>query len=426
MRTIHRLKARQVINAKPKRGKFVSRLADGAGLYLQITRSKEGFNRNWIFRFERNDERHDLGLGPVHTISLAEARDKARLLRQQLLDNINPLEAKREEELKRQRERDAGKAEEAKRITFRQCAAMYIEQHGDTWKNAKHAAQWPSSLETYAYPVIGDLAVGDVDESHLIRILQPIWKTKTETAKRVRSRIELVLGYAIARRFRVGDNPARWRGHLKTLLGALRNGNGHHAALPFDEAPAFMQELRARQSTSALALQFLILTAARTNEVINAEWSSEINLKDKTWTIPAERMKARKKHRVPLSDPAVEILSALPDRSRFVFAGSNGKALSNMALLELLRGMRRGITVHGFRSTFRDWAAEKTSAANHIVEMALAHSIGDKTEKAYRRGDLFVRRTRLMDQWAKFLAKPRPKSGEVADLDAERERRANA
>jgi integrase len=411
---IHRLKARQVINAKPKRGKFVNRLADGGGLYLQVTRSKDGYNKNWIFRFERNDERHDLGLGPLHTISLAEARDKARLLRQQLLDNVNPLEAKREEGLKRQRERDARKAEEAKRITFRQCAEMYIEQHGDTWKNAKHAAQWPSSLETYAYPVIGDLAVGDIDESHLIKILQPIWKAKNETAKRVRSRIELVLGYATARKFRTGDNPARWRGHLKTLLGALRNGNGHHAALPFTEAPEFMQELRARQSTSALALQFLILAAAGTNEVINAEWS-EINLKEKTWTIPAKRMKASKEHRVPLSDRAIEILSALDHRTRFVFAGANG-SLSNMAMLELLRGMRPGLTVHGFRSVFRDWAAERTGFANHIVEMALAHAIADKTEKAYRRGDLFEKRRQLMRQWAVYLAKPLPVSGTVTPL----------
>jgi integrase len=415
VRTIHRLKARQVINAKPKPGKFVNRLADGGGLYLQVTRSKEGYNKNWIFRFERNDERHDLGLGPLHTISLAEAREKARHLRQQLLDNINPLEAKREKELNRQRERDAKKAEETKRITFRKCAEMYIEQHGDTWKNVKHAAQWPSSLETYAYPVIGDLAVGDVDESHLIKILQPIWRAKNETAKRVRSRIELVLGYATARKFRSGDNPARWRGHLKTLLGALRNGNEHHAALPFDEAPALMQELRSRQSTSARMLEFLILSATRTNEVINAEWS-EINLKEKTWTIPAKRMKTGREHRVPLSDRAVGILSTLDHRTRLVFAGNQGKPLSNMAMLELLRGMRPGLTVHGFRSTFRDWAAERTSVANHIVEMALAHAIGDKTEKAYRRGDLFEKRRQLMKQWAVYLAKPLPVSATVTPL----------
>lgn len=241
-----------------------------------------------------------------------------------------------------------------------------------------------------------------------MRVLEPIWKKIPETARRVRGRIEAVLGYATVSKFRSGDNPARWRNHLQTLLGGTQKVVEHHAALPLVEAPTFMAELRERKSMSALALEFLILTAARTGEVIGARWS-EIDQEARTWTIPKERMKAKAEHRVPLSPPAIEILKGLERRGEFVFgAAFTGKPLSNMALLELLRGMRPGTTTHGFRSTFRDWAAERTNYPNHVVERALAHTIPDKVEAAYRRGDLFEKRRRLMGAWAGFLAKPVP------------------
>jgi integrase len=272
--------------------------------------------------------------------------------------------------------------------------------------DTKHAWQWQQSLEAHAYPVIGNLNVADIDEGHLVRVLQPIWREIPETARRLRGRIEAVLGYATVSKFRTGDNPARWRNHLQTLLGGTQRVVEHHAALPFDEAPAFMAELRGRKSLSAAALEFAILTAARTGEVIGARWS-EIDLKHKTWTVSKERMKAKREHRVPLCDRAVEILKGMDRRGDFVFGSAvTGKPLSNMGMLELLRGMRPGLTVHGFRSGFRDWAAERTSFPREVAEMALAHTVADKVEAAYRRGDLFEKRRKLMQAWSDFLAKP--------------------
>jgi integrase len=405
-RLIKRLSARQVANAKPKKGYDRWDYPDGGNLYLQASHGKPDedghveVRRSWVFKYQLNGERHELGLGSVNTFSLAEARERAKELRQQLALGTDPLAAKKEAK----RELLARQAERAKVVTFRQCAEMYLDVHADRWKNAKHRAQWGSTLRTYAYPLIGDLAVADVDESHLVKILQPLWKRIPETASRLRARIENVLGYATASRFRSGDNPARWRGHLKTLLGGAQKDVEHHAALPFIEAPSFMAELRKRNSTSARALQFLILTATRTGEVVGARWN-EIDLKEKTWTIPAERMKTGVEHRVPLSNAAIEILSELPHRGH-VFAGTNGHGLSNMAMLELLRGMRPGLTVHGFRSSFADWAADRTNSPKHVRDKALAHKVSDKVEAAYRRTDLFEKRRRLMQQWAEFLAKP--------------------
>jgi integrase len=406
MRITNRLTEKQVRNAKPGKGNFLARLLDGGGLYLQATLSKAGgVNRNWVFRYERNGKRRDMGLGSLHDVGLAAARQKANELREQLvLEGIDPLEARNDERAKHR----AMCAEKARAQTFRECVERYLSVHESKWKNRKHAQQWRSSLETYAYPVMGSLNVADIDEAHLVRVLQPIWKKIPETAGRVRGRIEAVLGYATVSKFRSGDNPARWRNHLQTLLGGTQKAVEHHAALPLVEAPTFMAELRERKSMSALALEFLILTAARTGEVIGARWS-EIDLDARAWTIPKERMKAKAEHRVPLSPPAIEILKALEPRGEFVFGTAvTGKPLSNMALLELLRGMRPGTTTHGFRSTFRDWAAERTNYPNHVVDMALAHTISDKVEAAYRRGDLFEKRRRLMEAWAGFLGKPIP------------------
>jgi integrase len=408
MGQVKRLTARQVMTAKPEAGRRAAMLADGGNLYLQATIGKDDtVRRSWVFRYELDGRRHDLGLGPLDTLNLVEAREKARLLRQQLVDGIDPFEAKRQAK----KERLAKLAAEARAMTFRQCAEACMKSHADGWKNAKHAAQWRSTLETYAYPVLGDLAVDDIATAHIVRVLQPIWKEKPETASRVRGRIEKVLGWATVRGFRSEDNPARWRGHLQELFAAKGKVRPveHHAALSFTDVPAFMAALRSRNSLSARALEFTILTAVRTGETIGAMWG-EIDFAAKTWTIPAARMKAGKAHKVPLSDRAAEILASLPREGEHIFP------LSNMAMLELLRGMRPGTTVHGFRSTFRDWAAERTSYPNHVAEAALAHTIGDKVEKAYRRGDLFEKRRRLMADWATWCSRPVPTGATVTSI----------
>jgi integrase len=403
-----RLTAREVMNAKPEDGRRAAMLPDGGNLYLQATLGKDGaVRRSWVFRYEFDGRRHDLGLGSLETFNLAEAREKARGLRQQLADGIDPFTAKQQA----RKDRLAKLAAEARAMTFRQCAEECIKSHRDGWKNAKHAAQWSSTLETYAHPILGELAVDDIATAHIVRVLQPIWKSKPETASRVRGRIEKVLGWAAVRGFRSGDNPARWRGHLQELFaakGKIRPVE-HHAALSFTDVPAFMADLRDRNSLSARALEFTVLTAVRTNETIGATWD-EIDFAAKTWTIPAARMKAAKAHRVPLSDRAVQVLTALPPNGAHIFP------LSNMAMLELLRGMRPDTTVHGFRSSFRDWAAERTSYPNHVAEAALAHTISDKVEKAYRRGDLFEKRRRLMADWATWCSRPVPTGATVTTL----------
>jgi integrase len=409
-RTLSRLSPAKIRHAKP--GNY----ADGGNLYLQVSTGADGeLRKSWVFRYELDGERHELGLGPLHTRGLAEAREKARELRQQLLDGIDPLAAKREAK----KQRLATLAAEAKALTFRQAAEQCIASHEGGWKNAKHRTQWSSTLVAYAYPVLQNLAVDDITTAHVVKVLEPVWRTKPETASRVRGRIERVLAWATVRGYRGGDNPARWRGHLAELLpakGKVRKVE-HHPALPYSEMPAFMAELRGRDSTSARALEFTILTAARTGEVIGAK-RSEIDETKKTWTVPPGRMKAGKAHVVPLSDRALAILKALTHhRSEYIFAGLNGEPLSNMAMLELLRGMRPGHTVHGFRSTFRDWAAERTNYPNHVVEMALAHTVADKVEAAYRRGELLEKRRRLMAAWTDYCMRPvTAPAGNVVEL----------
>jgi integrase len=408
MSRIKRLTVREVTSAKPEAGRRAAMLADGGNLYLQATLGKDGgVRRSWVFRYELDGVRHDLGLGSLDTLNLVEAREKARGLRQQLVDGIDPFTTKRE----REKERLAKLAAEARAMTFRQCAEECIRSHRDGWKNPKHRQQWGNTLATYAYPLLGDLAIDDISTAHVVRVLQPIWKEKPETASRVRGRIEKVLGWATVRGFRSGDNPARWRGHLQELFAAKGKVRPvkHHAALPYTDVPAFMADLRSRNSLSARALEFTVLTAVRTGETIDATWD-EIDFAAKIWTIPAPRMKAGKAHRVPLSDRAAEILTNVPREGEHIFP------LSNMAMLELLRGMRAGATVHGFRSSFRDWAAERTSYPNHVAEAALAHTIGDKVEKAYRRGDLFEKRRRLMADWAQWCSRPMPTSATVTPL----------
>jgi integrase len=372
------------------------RYGDGLGLWLQV--STFG-TKAWLFRYQLNGRPRQMGLGALHTISLAEARETATACRKLLLDGVDPIEAKRE--------RRVGDAiERARSVTFRAAAEKYIAANERHWKNEKHRAQWGATLATYAYGTIGDLPVGEIDKALVIRVLEPIWETKRETANRLRGRIETVLNWAAAHGYRKeGDNPARWRGHLEHALAKKRPDVRHHSALPYRELPAFMASLRVRQGISPKCLEFVILTAARTGEAIAAR-RTEFDLKERLWTVPADRMKSGREHRVPLSDRAIAILKELPSEGEFAFTGARaGKPLSNMALLKTLRDMGRGnLTTHGFRSTFRDWAAEQTSYPHEVAEMALAHTISDKVEAAYRRGDLFEKRRRLAAEWERYCS----------------------
>jgi integrase len=400
-RAVERLTAIKVERFKnaesPKPGMY----ADGGGLYLRVT--PEGA-RNWVLRYMLNRKPRWMGLGPLALYGLQDARAKALDARRQRHDGIDPIEARRAE---RARQRlDAAKA-----ITFKQCGEAYVTAHRAGWRNEKHAAQWSATLAAYAYPVIGGLPVQGVDTGLVLKVLEPIWTAKPETASRLRGRLESILDFARARGYRDGENPARWRGHLDKLLPARSKVRAieHHAALPYPELSAFLIALRAQEGIAANALEFLILTAARTGEVIGARWN-EIDFLDKTWTVPAARMKARREHRVPLSPRALSILTEMQatregdDDNAFVFPGRKaGTPLSNMAFLMLLRRMARAdLTAHGFRATFKTWASERTSFQNEIVETSLAHVIGGKVEQAYMRGDLFEKRRRLMQQWGTF------------------------
>jgi integrase len=339
-----------------------------------------------------------MGLGPVADVTLAMARDKAMASRRLLLDGIDPID-------RRKSERAAVRIAEGRGVTFKDCAERHITSHEAGWRSPKHAALWRATLVTYAYPVFGALPIAAVDTSLVLEVLEPIWTTKPETAGRVRGRVEAILDWATARGMRSGENPARWRGHLDKLLPARGKVARvrHHSAMPYAELPNFLIALRGEGGVSARALEFAILTAARTGEVIRATWA-EINLTSAVWTIAAERMKGGKEHRVPLSERALALLAGLPREGEFVFLGGQRKRpLSNMAMLKTLARMgRRDLTTHGFRSTFRDWAAEATGYPNEVLELALAHAIGSKVEAAYRRGDLFEKRRRLMADWARY------------------------
>jgi integrase len=387
-------------------------LADGAGLWLQISRDPEHTDRvrrSWVFRFTLHHRTHDMGLGPLHSLDLSDARAKAKILRQQLLDGIDPLAAK--QQIKR--DQLAQLAAQQRAITFRQCAERCIAAHEGSWSNAKHREQWTQSLEKHVYPLIGNFSVDDIGTPHVVKVLEPIWKDIPVTASRVRGRIEKILGWAAVRGFRSGDNPARWRGHLQELFAANgRTPVEHFAAMAFTDVPAFMAELRARDTLAARALELAILTAARSAEVLGAAWH-EIDLATKTWTIPAKRMKNKNQQRIPLCDRAITLLSGLPREDTRIFR------IGSRALLDLLQEMRpAGATVHGFRSSFRDWAAERTNYPNIVVEAALAHTISSKVEAAYRRGDLFEKRRKLMEAWAQWCSRPANATATVTAIGA--------
>jgi len=376
---------------------------DGSGLYLLV--SKSG-TKSWIYRYTFGGKRREMGLGSVATLPA----DKARLIALQhkatVGSGIDPLAARQQAEAAQiaQVQAESIKAEAESR-TFRVAITHCLEAKSGEWRNAKHRQQWENTLETYACPTIGSTPVQDITVEHVLQILKPIWRTKTETATRVRGRIEAVLDYAKGRKWRTGENPAAWRGNLAALLPKPDKvaKKGHHAALPYAEMKPFMQALREREGLGARALEFAILTAARSGEVRGALWS-EINLKTGVWVIPAERMKAGRPHRVPLSQAAVELLEALQriEDSDLVFLGArHNRPISDMTLTAALRRMERGdLTAHGFRSSFRDWAAEVTHYPSEMAEMALAHTVTNKVEAAYRRGDLFEKRRQMMEDWS--------------------------
>ena len=380
------------------------RYCDGNKLYLLIRGPERAW---WLFRYTAGGKMREIGMGPARgpgAVSLATARYRGAEFARMVADGIDPLV---------QREAEAGAAKEAaveaarKATTFRDEADAYMAAHAPGWENPKHRAQWASTMETYVYPLIGDKPVAAVTTDDVLGVLKPIWQNKAETAKRVRGRIEVVLSAAKVRGLRSGENPAQWRGHLSQLLPARSKVAPitHHAALPFKELPTFFLRLQASDGLSARALELAILTACRTTEVLGATWA-EVDMDGGIWVIPAKRMKARREHRVPLSTASTVALRKLHTirAGDYVFPGQReAKPLSNMALLMTLRRLNRtDITAHGFRSTFRDWAAETTDFSSEVVEMALAHAVGDKVEAAYRRGDLFEKRRSLMEDWAAF------------------------
>ena len=367
------------------------------GLYLYVTDTGA---RSWVLRTTIAKKRRHMGLGAYPSVSLAQAREAARKAKAEILAGTDPID---------ERQKLAAKLHEEKfkQITFEQSAVAYIEAHGKSWKNEKHRAQWSSTLITYAFPKIGKLAVKDVTQSHVLSILEPIWAEKNETASRLRGRIEAVLDWATVKKYREGENPALWKGRLDKLLPAPNKvqKKNHHKALSINEIPHFFKKLKEKEGISPKALEFTILTAARSGEVRGAQWS-EIDIKKAVWTIPASRMKAGSEHREPLSDQAIKILKSMPriDGSEYVFPSSKGGALSDMALLTVMRRMSVDAVPHGFRSTFRDWAGECTNYPREVAEQALAHTLQNKVEAAYRRGDSLDKRRKMMQEWADFCS----------------------
>ncbi len=390
---IHKLTPRKVASAGP--GKY----EDGAGLRLVVSNTGA---KKWVLRFTIDGKRREMGLGSYPDVGLADARGKAAEHRKTAKSGIDPIEVRL--------------SEPEKPPSFTSCAARYIRAHRQGWKNAKHARQWVSTLKTYARPVIGSKRVDQIVTEDILKILSPIWSPKTETAKRVQGRIENILDYAAAHKYRDPLNPARWRSHLDKLLPKPSQVKRvtHHPAMPHTEVAAFIVELSTNHSLSSLALQFLILTAARTSEVLQAQWH-EIDLPAAVWVIPAVRMKMKREHRVPLCEACLSILKGLPrvEGNPYLFPGTRyGRPLSNMALLQLMRGMGFGVkgdrgnyVPHGFRSSFRDWSGEVSSYPRDVAEMALAHVIENKVEAAYRRGDLFAKRRGMMQAWADYLSR---------------------
>lgn len=381
---------------------------DGKGLILQVTKGRtNAVRKSWLVRFSIAGKQREMGLGTFPELGLADARAAALDVRAKALKGIDPIQ-------EREAVQAALRAEAAKTMTFSKCAEMYIASHERGWANPKHRQQWRNTLSTYAYPVIGAMNVADVGVSEVMQILEPIWYTKTETASRLRGRIESILSWAIVRGHRPPPNPAVWRGHLDSLLPKPSRVHTiiNHPALDWRDMPVFMADLAKRPGTSARALEFTILTAARSGEVRRARWE-EIDWRERLWVVPAERMKMRREHRVPLSAPALSMLQHRRDRlapnpeDLLFFNSDPQKPYSDAVYRALFQRMRRvGLTTHGFRSSFRDWAGEATNHARETAELALAHRIGNDAERRYRRGDALQKRRKLMDDWADYLTGP--------------------
>ena len=397
---------KQQLTTISAKAKGPGRHLDGDGLYLVVD---PGGSRRWVLRIVVRRKRVDIGLGGFNKVPLATARSKAAAMREIVGTGGDPLETRR--------------AELARKQTFRMFADAYIEVHRAEWKNAKHAAQWTSTLETHVYPVFGDRAIGDVDTTAVVAALRPIWRKTPETASRLRARLETILDAAKAKGLRTGDNPAVWAGGLQASLPRDKRKQRivHHPALPYRAVAAFLVDLQNQDGVAAQALRFVILTAARTNEVIGSTWA-EVNREERLWIIPKDRMKAGKEHRVALSSAAIALLEDLSEDQQLLFPGrGEDQPLSNMAMLAVLKRMGRSdITVHGFRSTFRDWAGEQTHHPREVIEHALAHQLADESEAAYQRGDLLQKRRALMEDWAVYCATPRP----VADVTPIRKKTA--
>ncbi len=380
-------------------------LHDGGGLYLQVRKSaNDTLSKSWVLRVRLQSGRlREMGLGSALDVSLADARISAEVARKHVREGRDPIEL-------RLRAREAARQATRAALTFEKCVEAYMAAHKGVWCNEKRERHWGAPLKRYAYPAFGSVPVAEVTVQHITKVLDPLWSSKTETASRLRGRIESVLDWATVRGHRSGENPARWRGHLAKVFPAKSRVAPvkHLSALPFQQISSFVGELRAKDAVGPRAFEFMILTACRTSEVLGARWP-EMDLTNGVWTVPAERMKSRRTHRVPLSDQAQELLRRLgpTNADRLVFEGRReGIPLSNMVFLSTLRRMNRSdLTGHGFRSTFRDWAAECTDHPNEVAEAALAHAVGDKTEAAYRRGDLFDKRRRLMQDWADYCSR---------------------
>ena len=402
-RPLNRLTALKVTRTKQP-GMY----ADGGGLYLRVA---EGGSKQWIFRYVTDGHMRDMGIGPFHTLTLAQARERATAARVLRLDGIDPIDHKRAQ-------RAELLAAAAKAMTFRQCAEDFLREHEAKWTNATHRQQWRATLKNYVYPIIGNLPVAMIDTPLVLKVIKPLWTRTPKTASRVRGRIETVLGWATVHHYRSGDNPARWNGLLEHALPAIGKAK-HHAALPYAQVGDFMAKLRQDTGVMARCLEFITLTAARLGEAAEATWA-EVDLTARTWTIPAGRMKGGREHKVPLSNAAVALLGAMRAirQSDYVFPGYKaGRPIGGNAIGVLAKRVSGAdITVHGLRSTFRDWAAERTNFPREVAEMALAHAIPDAVEAAYRRGDLFDKRRKLMDAWAAYCAKVETDPGKVVAL----------
>ncbi len=405
-RQINKLSDRGV-KAEKKQGRY----ADGHGLYLQVSNSG---SKSWLFRFMMDGKSRQMGLGSFGTVTLLEARDDALNCKKLLKDGVDPIQ-ERDNRLTKQ------KAANKAVLTFKESTEEYLKAHSASWKSVRHAKIWKSSIERYAYPELGSMPVNQIEREHIMRVLKPIWLNKTETAKKLRGRLETILDWATVQDFRKGENPARWRGHLDKLLpkpSEVYNVK-HFAALPYQEINGFMNKLRKREALSALALRLIILTATRSGEARNAIWA-EFNMEQAIWTIPAERMKAKKEHIIPLSKEALSIIQSLPHMAGndYLFVGNrSGKPLSDVVFKKLMERMGvTGITTHGFRSTFRDWAAEQTSFPREVIEAALAHQLKDKAEAAYFRSNLLDKRRELMDKWGDYILLPPIENGKVIIL----------